>query len=82
MTNAKRVIPRKTYCADCGAVIEQGRDTTDGQPRWAERLHRADDGFPPAWSYTCRMVREGTKVLRADYHYVEGEVQRHFTPRR
>ena len=30
------------------------------------------------WSYTCREVIEGGHLTMADYHYVEGETQRHF----
>ena len=29
---------------------------------------------------TCRSVIEGDRLITADYHYVKGEVQRHFPP--
>lgn len=36
------------------------------------------------WSYVCRMTHsdddDQPRVLSADYHYIEGEVQQHWPP--
>jgi len=70
----RRTPPRKT-CADCGADVRRGPMTVaDGKPMWGEQL---DGG---GWSYACRWTpgkAVGTAVS-IDYHYVEGEEQRHF----
>jgi hypothetical protein len=54
-------------CADCGRRVERRRNG-----HWAERITST------SWSFTCRAVVEGDVLVSADYHYVEGEQQRHF----
>lgn len=49
--------------------------------RWAEyREYRKR----PSWNYVCRLTHSQTddqpRVLSADYHYIEGEVQMHWPP--
>ena len=64
-----------SICADCGVEVEQRRDG-----KWAQRITEGWKG----WSYTCRAVTDWDGILdaavliSADYHYVEGEEQRHF----
>lgn len=62
-------------CADCGRslVLRHGR--------WADIEGRPNE--PNGWHFTCRdhrrVMPDGTlRVEAADYHYVVGEVQRHF----
>lgn len=59
-------------CADCGLPVEwyPPRD------RWASKI--ADNGTIDAWSFTCRITRLDGILVAADYHYVDGETQRHF----
>lgn len=56
-------------CQDCGAVVEQ---MVNGH--WGRRLGESH------WSGTCRatLSTDGGRLVEADYHYVKGEVQRHF----
>jgi hypothetical protein len=61
-------------CADCGAEVEQKRG------KWANRITEGWTG----WSFCCRTAtrwdddKDAAVLESADYHYVEGEVQRHF----
>lgn len=75
MSDRKRTLPRRDYCADCGQVVVMHHG------HWAIRLH--SNIRPEAWGYTCRAEIERepkVKLIRADYHYVAGEIQRHFAP--
>lgn len=56
-------------CADCGVEVELrlGGWATAGA-----------DGPLRVWGMTCRDVIEGNRLVSADYHYVEGETQRHW----
>jgi hypothetical protein len=60
-------------CADCGAevVLHRGRWAVETKPG-------------RQWDYVCRLVHnndeEQPRVLSADYHYIEGEVQMHWPP--
>lgn len=60
-------------CADCG------RDLVIHRGRWA---HVGKSG--KTWGYVCRMVHSNDddqpRILSADYHYIEGEVQKHWPP--
>jgi hypothetical protein len=61
-------------CADCGAKVERSPNG-----HWAERRQ----GFGLiVWSVSCRKVQEetddGYRLVSADYHYVQGETQRHW----
>lgn len=56
-------------CADCGAHVSK---TPTG--RWGRRRGVG------TWEMTCRSEIEGDRLISADYHYVKGEVQRHFPP--
>ena len=56
-------------CADCGKPVVDRGPTSDGRPRWK------DEGNV----FICRGVIVDGKLKWADYHYVEGEEQRHFT---
>ncbi len=61
-------------CADCGAEVEQTRDSK----HWGERR---DPPGGKGWDMCCRVVydpADHTRILAADYHYVEGETQRTF----
>lgn len=60
-------------CADCGAKVEGGHRRNG----WWTTVSRI--GEPLAQSAVCRVVMDGNRMLSADYHYVEGEEQRHFT---
>jgi hypothetical protein len=58
-------------CADCGVTIEKVRNI----PGWGHPVGKGHD-------FVCRVVDHPTKpakIISADYHYVEGEEQRHFT---
>jgi hypothetical protein len=55
-------------CADCGRTVERGRNR-----RWGSPI-----GGGYALSYACRTVVEDGVLLRADYHYVDGEKQQHY----
>lgn len=55
-------------CADCGRSLRRGSNG-----RWA-----SFDG--DARTYACRVIMEDGLIARADYHYVEGEVQIRFFP--
>jgi hypothetical protein len=62
------------HCAGCGRDIVKGRDG-----RWGEVIRgTAED--PLAIDYTCDWAPgpEPGTVAWVDYHYVEGEEQRHF----
>ena len=60
----------KVRCADCGVEVERSP-----QGRWAELR----EGFGlRVWRVTCRKVMDDDRLVSADYHYVEGETQRHF----
>lgn len=65
-----------TVCADCGREIE--RDPLDGRWfNWTDFVRNVGRGR----SYVCRMkYMDGTNniVRSCDYHYVEGETQRHY----
>jgi hypothetical protein len=56
-------------CQDCGVIVEQ---MSNG--RWGQRLRESH------WGGACRktLTADGTRLIEADYHYVKGEVQRHF----
>jgi hypothetical protein len=57
-------------CADCGKTVEKVRNI----PGWGHRVGQGHD-------FCCRVVDHPTKagkIVSADYHYVEGETQRHF----
>jgi hypothetical protein len=61
-------------CADCGVKVERSPNG-----HWAERKQ----GFGLiVWSVSCRKVQEetddGYRLVSADYHYVQGETQRHW----
>jgi hypothetical protein len=56
-------------CADCGKPVELRRGG-----RWGVEVG------PNSYSFTCRTIIEGDRLIRADYHYVEGEEQRHYNP--
>ena len=56
-------------CAGCGKPVSKSPTG-----RWG---HRRGGGV---WEMTCRSVIEGDRLITADYHYVKGEVQRHFPP--
>jgi hypothetical protein len=58
-------------CADCGVEVERVVNGRWGHP----------EGANPAggrWSMCCRVVAEGHRLVSADYHYVQGETQRHW----
>ena len=57
-------------CADCGVKVELKRG------RWGALVPGI--GGRKAWSFVCRMKVEDDRCIAADYHYVEGEEQRHF----
>lgn len=53
-------------CADCGARVE---------PRYGKWAARVEPGF----RYCCRYVlNDEHRLVSADYHYIDGERQRHF----
>ena len=54
-------------CGDCGKPIKRHRGG-----KWAVEL---DEG---RYSFTCRTVIEGTVLVRADYHHIDGEDQDHY----
>lgn len=56
-------------CQDCGVIVERMMNGHWGQPLGESR-----------WSGVCRstLSADRTRLLEADYHYVKGEVQRHF----
>jgi hypothetical protein len=61
-------------CADCG------REVVFHRGRWAN-IVRPDK----EWSYVCRLAYEDDdehlpRLVSADYHYIEGEVQDHWPP--
>jgi hypothetical protein len=58
-------------CADCGVEVEAriGGWATAGTV-----------GSTRVWGMTCRDVIEGDRLVSADYHYVQGETQRHWPP--
>jgi len=43
--------------------------------RWAVENHNGTN-----WHYCCRTTYKHGHLISADYHYVEGEVQRHWPP--
>lgn len=55
-------------CADCGLTVERGRNRRWGAPMRGTYV----------LSYACRTVVEDGRLVRADYHYVEGETQQHY----
>lgn len=55
-------------CADCGRKVERGRNG-----HWGARRTE-----PPSLVFVCRSTIEGGVLVAADYHYIEGEEQRHF----
>lgn len=61
-------------CADCGKEVVLHK-----RGRWAvELVQETTKGDHGAYSFCCRTVIVGTNLIRADYHYVAGEVQRHW----
>jgi hypothetical protein len=66
-----------TTCADCGAPIEKVR------LGWGKRLVN-DDHERSGFNFCCRvqyeLSGERPRLISADYHYVDGETQRHFEP--
>ena len=70
-----------TTCADCGVEVEAKHTTGDGETMWG---HRVTPLLPTdshdAWDFCCRWEpgEERGTIKSADYHYVEGETQRHF----
>jgi hypothetical protein len=61
--------PEFVLCADCGRPVTW----LTRYNAWAEPTE-----YGVGWSTTCRRVIEGRRALSADYHYVDGETQRHF----
>ena len=61
-----------TNCADCGATVTKSK--INGH--WASRITLTDGH--PAWDFCCRTETQDGKLISADYHYVEGEEQRHW----
>jgi len=61
-------------CAGCGAEVEHTRHG------WGRKRDLGEEGT--AWDYCCRVLYDTSgdeyRVLNADYHYVDGETQRHF----
>lgn len=69
--------PNERRCADCGRIVTQYRG------KWADREGRPGRRYQWGWDFCCRItIGEMGRLTRADYHYVEGEEQRHFTPTR
>jgi hypothetical protein len=69
--------PNERRCADCGRIVSKHRG------RWADREPRARQ-YQNAYHFTCRTHEAaqpdgGVRLEAADYHYVEGETQRHWS---
>lgn len=62
-------------CVDCGAEVVDISSLTRGSVRWGEEFK--DGGFK---AY-CRITRDPLddhRVTAIDWHYVEGEEQKHW----
>lgn len=59
-------------CMDCGATVVLRGRRSDGSLRWGIRKG------PGVYDMTCRREIEAGELQSADYHYVNGEVQRRF----
>jgi len=70
----------KGICADCGAEVELRATTSTDDNMWGRRIDPPRTGASASWDFCCRWEpgpERGT-MASADYHYVQGETQRHF----